>query len=128
VAEVRAPEVREPEVTFPCLVALQEVFRTLRGLALLSCHQRPSVARLPEPLQPGSTAPVCHQRAGRNLAALRAEVEDLIDLGQEATRKKKERVVSRAHIRGELERTGAILRRLLRAGRRGLPAKIPATH
>jgi hypothetical protein len=64
----------------------------------------------------------------RWLAALRAEVEDLIDLGHEATRKKKERVVSRVHIRAELERTGAMLRRLLRAGRRGLPAKIPVTH
>jgi hypothetical protein len=52
----------------------------------------------------------------------------MIDLGHEATRKKHERVVPRAHIRGELKRIGATLRRLLRAGRRGLRAKIPATH
>jgi hypothetical protein len=62
----------------------------------------------------------------RWLAALRTEVDGMIDLGHEATRKNHERVVPRAHIREELERTGAMLRRLLRAGRRGLPAKIPA--
>ena len=64
----------------------------------------------------------------RWLDALRAEVEELIDLGEEAARKKAERVVSRTHVRADLERTGESLRKLLRAGRRGLPKKMPATH
>jgi len=55
-------------------------------------------------------------------------VEELVDLGAEAARKKEERVVSRAHVRAELERTGESLRKLLRAGRRGLPTKPSADH
>jgi hypothetical protein len=53
----------------------------------------------------------------RWLAALLAQVEEMIDLSHDATRTKKERVVPRAHVCAELERTSAVLRRLLRGPR-----------
>jgi hypothetical protein len=64
----------------------------------------------------------------RWLAAPRAEAEERVDLDAEAARKNEERGVSRVRARVELERTGRSLRKLLRAGRRGLPPKPPAHH
>lgn len=54
------------------------------------------------------------------LEELRVRVEEALDLGDEATRPKRKRVVTRTALRRELEVTRATLHHLLRAGRRGL--------
>jgi hypothetical protein len=58
---------------------------------------------------------------------MRTEFEEIADLAHDA-KKKRERLVSREHIRAELDRATSTLRRLIRAGRRGLPVKTPAPH
>jgi len=63
------------------------------------------------------------------LDALRAQVEELVDLGAEAARKKEERVVARVRVRVELERTGKVSGSCSERGAVAyLPTKRPAHH
>jgi hypothetical protein len=59
------------------------------------------------------------------IAALNERVLDLADIASEATKPRRERTVSRAHLRGEIEATVAELRAMVRAGRRGIRANAP---
>ena len=54
------------------------------------------------------------------LDELRARVEEVLDLGDEAARPRCKRVLARGALRRELEATRETLDHLLRAGRRGL--------
>lgn len=56
----------------------------------------------------------------RWIEAMRGEIEEIADLWHEASKPKRARVVSRESVRVELDRATRNLRRLLKAGRRGL--------
>jgi len=59
------------------------------------------------------------------IASLNERVLDMADIAAEATKPRRARTVSRAHLRGEIEATMAELRAMVRAGRRGIRSSAP---